>query len=59
MKKVHSSLLGCQWISRIPPGLTVTTAAEKLLAMGKVTGSTILTDPPATSWAGCSEKWYE
>jgi len=59
MKKLHSSLDGCQWISRRAPGFTVTRAAEKLEAMGKVNGSTILTLPPGTSCAGCSEKWYE
>ena len=58
-KKFHSSEVGCQWISRIAPGLTVTTAAEKRLAIGNVVGSRILTLPPTALCVGaCLERWY-
>lgn len=58
-KKFHSSLVVCQCISLIAPGLIVTIAAEKKLAIGNTRGSTIETEPPAVTWFGVAlERWY-
>jgi len=48
-KKLHSSEVRCQWISRMAPGAMVKRATEKSEAIWKVVGSTILTEPPGTS----------
>src|SRR5260370_40605660 len=47
----HSSALGCQCISRMPPGCTVTRAAAIVFETLKVLLSTTRTSPPLV-WRG-------
>ena len=53
MKKDHSSALGCQCISRMPWGSTVTCAAATVLLMGKLLVSVIRTSPPGALSGSC------
>src|SRR3982074_3604567 len=48
----HSSALGCQCISRRPPGRTVTSAAATVVETVKLRLSAIRTEPPFVSRAG-------
>src|ERR1700722_6464936 len=49
----HSSALGCQCISRMPPGLIVTCDAAMVLDTKKLLLSAIRTDPLFVSRFGC------
>src|SRR5271156_4263331 len=48
----HSLTLGCQCISRKPPGLIVTIAAAIFKAIGKLVESTTRVSPPAVFIVG-------
>src|SRR4029077_788891 len=52
IQNCHSEALGCQCISRIPPGLIVTKAAEKYVEIGKLRESTTRTSPPLLDAVG-------
>src|SRR6202048_3039466 len=51
----HSSALGCQCISRRPPGRTVTSAAAIVVETVKLRLSAIRTEPPLVSRAGAPD----
>src|ERR1700682_1319747 len=51
----HSSALGCQCISRKPPGCTVTSAAATVVETVKLRLSAIRAEPPLVSGAGAPD----
>src|SRR2546430_6679092 len=51
----HSSALGCQCVSRKPPGRTVTSAAATVVETVKLRLSAIRTEPPFVSRAGAAD----
>src|ERR1700726_4087638 len=51
----HSSALGCQCISRKPPGRTVTSAAATVVETVKLRLSAMCTVPPLVSRAGAPD----
>src|SRR5580704_6109582 len=51
----HSSALGCQCISRSPPGRSVTNAAAIVVDAVKLLESAILTSPPLVCGVGAAD----
>src|SRR5207245_10375158 len=52
IQNCHSEALGCQWSSRIPPGLIVFSAAATFFETGKLCESTMRISPPVVRLVG-------